>query len=154
MICSFCQHPVSRVVDSRVVGDAIRRRRECARCSRRFSTMERIERRMPQAIKKDGRRQAFDRDKVRSGFELACRKRPVSTEWIEAAVARVEARAFQDATEGEVSTRRVGELVLDELRQVDRVAFLRFASVYQEFNTPEQFLELLGPLLDGDRNAS
>lgn len=154
MICPFCEHGSTRVVDSRVSGDGIRRRRECPECGKRFSTVERIEQRMPQVVKKDGRREVFDVQKLRSGFQVALRKRPVSSEWVAAAVDRIEKRVFSDSERGEISTRRIGEFVLDELQSTDRVAFLRFASVYQEFNTPEEFMELIHPLLTSPEGES
>lgn len=154
MICPFCQHASTRVVDSRVTGpkggDGIRRRRECPECGRRFSTLERIEQRMPQVVKKDGRREPFDVSKVLQGLQVALRKRPVSSAWVQSAVQRIEQGVFAEADKGEISTHRVGEFVLAELRSVDRVAFLRFASVYQEFNTAEEFMELIQPLLISD----
>ncbi|MCP4807204.1 MAG: transcriptional repressor NrdR [Proteobacteria bacterium] len=146
MNCPFCQGEQSRVVDSRTVGDAIRRRRECEACQKRYSTLERLDRRMPQVVKKDGKRSAFDLDKVRSGFTIACRKRPVDPKDIDAALLRIEARIFA-VGEPEISSQDVGRLVLEELRGMDNVAFLRFASVYLEFDAPEQFLELIQPLL-------
>jgi len=146
LICPFCQHPQSKVVDSRVTGDAIRRRRECEGCEKRYTTHERVEWRMPQVVKKSGGRQAFDRAKVRGGFQLACRKRPVSPDAIELAIDAIEARVRRSA-EREIPSITIGAMVLEELLKLDRVAYLRFASVYQEFATPEEFLELLQPLL-------
>lgn len=146
MICPICQHHQSRVVDSRVTGDSIRRRRECEQCGRRFTTHERVEWRMPQVVKKSGAREAFDRAKLLGGFHLACRKRPVSPDAIEAAVDSIEARV-RGSGERELRSVRIGEMVLAHLLTMDRVAYLRFASVYQEFATPEEFLELLNPLL-------
>ena len=105
---------------------------------------------MPQVVKKDGRREPFDVSKVLQGLQVALRKRPVSSEWVQAAVQRIEQGVFGEADKGEISTHRVGEFVLAELRSVDRVAFLRFASVYQEFNTAEEFMELIQPLLVSD----
>ena len=134
------------MVDSRVAGDSIRRRRECEQCGRRFTTHERVEWRMPQVIKKSGAREPFDRAKLLGGFRLACRKRPVSPDSIEAAADSIEARV-RGGGEREIRSVRIGELVLAHLLAMDRVAYLRFASVYQEFATPEEFLELLNPLL-------
>ena len=150
MNCPFCQHEASKVVDSRTVGQAIRRRRECEGCSRRFSTLERLDRRMPQVLKKDGSRQGFDLDRLRKGFTLSCRKRPVDAEAIEAALNRIEARIYS-AGEPEISTEQIGRHVLDELRGLDNVAFMRFASVYLEFDDPEQFLGLVEGLLRDPR---
>ena len=153
MNCPFCQHSTSRVVDSRAAGDGIRRRRECESCGKRYSTVERLDRRMPQVLKRDGRRQPFDLDKLRRGILVAGRKRPVTRAQIEAALARIENRLFTLGT-NEVPSTMVGELVLDELRGLDHVAYLRFASVYQAFETPEQFAELLQPLLDRDQESA
>ena len=150
MNCPFCQHLVSRVVDSRVAGDAIRRRRACDGCGRRFTTHERIERRMPVVVKKSGAREAFERDKVYAGLSLACRKRPVPERALEVAADSVEHQVLA-LGEREVPARQVGALVLEELLSLDRVAYLRFASVYQEFASPEEFLEILQPLLEPDR---
>ncbi len=147
MNCPFCHHATSRVVDSRAAGELIRRRRECDECGKRYSTVERLDRRMPQVLKRDGGRQPFDLDKLRRGILVAARKRPVTREQIEAALDRIENRIYTLGT-GEVPSTMVGELVLDELRSLDHVAYLRFASVYQAFETPEQFQELLQPLLD------
>ncbi len=145
MDCPSCQHADTRVVDSREAVDSIRRRRECQGCGFRFTTFERVEFRLPDVVKKDGRRQAFNRDKLLSGLRLACRKRPVSEEQLDAACGRVEREL---AKRTEVSTREVGELMLVELRQLDDVAYLRFASVYHEITTPADFLQVLQPLLE------
>lgn len=142
MRCPFCRHPDSRVVDSRASDEAIRRRRECEACHRRFSTLERAELRLPMVVKKDGRREAFDRDKVARGIALACRKRPIPAERIEAAVDRVEA-ALLERGEREIASVDIGRLVLDALQGLDPVAWLRFASVYQELESAEAFLELV-----------
>jgi len=146
LICPFCQNDASKVVDSRTVGEAIRRRRECEACSRRFSTLERLDRRMPLVLKKDGVRQAFDLDKLRRGFSLSCRKRPVSVEDIEGALSRIEARIYASG-DSDITSEEVGRHVLDELRGMDNVAFMRFASVYLEFDDPEQFLGLVEGLI-------
>ena len=148
MICPACQHAESKVIDSRDLGDTIRRRRECESCGRRFTTHERLELRMPQVVKKTGVREAFDEDKVRAGLRVACRKRPVAQEEVEAALARIERRVFAEGDKGEISSRRIGELALEELLALDRIAYLRFASVYQELASPEAFLALLQPLLE------
>lgn len=142
MLCPACQHDDSRVLDSRDTGDAIRRRRSCLECGHRFTTLERIEIRLPWIVKKDGRREPFSRDKVLHGIALACRKRPVSPEDLEAAVQRVEQRLLEQR-EGEVSSARVGEAVMDALRDVDPVAYVRFASVYRQFESVEQFGEAI-----------
>ncbi len=106
---------------------------------------------MPQVVKKTGVREAFDEDKVRAGLRVACRKRPVAQEEVEAALARIERRVFAEGDKGEISSRRIGELALEELLALDRVAYLRFASVYQELASPEAFLALLQPLLETSR---
>lgn len=146
MLCPFCGHPDSRVVDSRTAGDTIRRRRECEGCERRYTTHERVELRLPEVQKKDGRREAYDREKVVMGIRIACRKRPIAEEQIHSAADRVALRVA--AVDRVIETRKVGEFVLEELLAMDRVAYLRFASVYQEFASPEAFVELLQPLLD------
>lgn len=151
MICPFCQNADTRVTDSRDSGESVRRRRECEACGRRFTTQERLERRMPQVVKKGGEHEPFDREKLRAGLAIACRKRPVSADALDAAVAAVEQRAFQEAERGEISSMRLGALVLEELLRLDRVAYLRFASVYQELGSPEAFLSLLQPLLGESR---
>jgi transcriptional repressor NrdR len=145
--CPFCGHVGSKVVDKRDVAEGIRRRRECEGCGRRYSSIERVDRRMPQVVKRGGDRQPFDAEKVRAGLLLACRKRPVSPEQIDAACARVEQRVYIEGVGGEVDSRKVGEMVLEELRGMDPVAFLRFASVYHQTDSPEQFLDLVRPLV-------
>lgn len=142
MRCPVCQHEDSRVVDSRESGDTIRRRRSCQACNHRFSTIERLEVKLPWIVKKDGRREAFDRDKVLRGMALACRKRPVEPATLEGAVQRVE-QGLVELRENEVESTRLGGLVLEILREVDAVAWVRFASVYQAFDSPEQFGELI-----------
>ena len=142
MLCPACQHDDSRVIDSRDTGDAIRRRRSCLSCNHRFTTLERIEVRLPWIVKKDGRREPFSRDKVLHGIALACRKRPVSPEGLEAVVQRVEQRLLEHR-EAEVDSSRVGEAVMDVLRDVDPVAYVRFASVYRQFESVEQFGEAI-----------
>jgi transcriptional repressor NrdR len=134
MNCPFCRHPKTRVVDKRNLAelDTIRRRRECLSCGRRFSTYERVERTGFSVIKKDGRREAFDRGKLLAGLLKACEKRPVARDEIERFAGRVEAELW--SSEGrEVPVSAVGEMVMDWLRQTDKVAYIRFASVYREF---------------------
>lgn len=142
MRCPACQHPDTRVIDSRTTGDAIRRRRACASCSARFTTHERMDQRLPWVVKKDGRREPFSRDKVIQGIALACRKRPIDASGIDAALRRVEAHLVE-LREPEVTSARVGEAVLDVLREVDPVAYVRFASVYWEFESVEQFVDAI-----------
>ena len=142
MRCPYCGHPASRVIDSRSVETSIRRRRECEGCSRRFTTQERVELRLPMVVKKDGRREPFDRDKVRVGFRLACRKRPVTADRIEQEVDGIE-RALLETGEREIDSIELGRLVLAALEDMDPVAYLRFASVYRELESPEALLELV-----------
>ncbi len=152
MQCPVCDHPDSRVVDSRSVESpaepAVRRRRECEACGHRFTTFERIEFRLPTILKRDGRRQAFSRDKLLAGLRLACRKRPVTEDQLEDVVVRVEKELSRRA-DREVPTREVGDIALAALRGLDAVAYLRFASVYRAFEGPLDFLNVVGPLLDG-----
>ncbi|HNC96316.1 MAG TPA: transcriptional regulator NrdR [Myxococcota bacterium] len=147
MQCPACQHEETRVVDSRESRDSVRRRRECISCSHRFTTFERAEIRMPMVVKRDGRREPFDRDKLGEGIRLACRKRPISEEAIDAAVGRVEQHLARRA-EREVSTHEIGKVALEELRGMDPVAYIRFASVYQALGSPQDFMEVLRPLLE------
>ncbi len=134
MRCPFCAHIESKVIDSRASGpaDVIRRRRECEKCERRFTTYERVEDVVPAVVKKDGRREPFDRQKVMMGLSRACEKRPVSREALDSLVDRVE-RALIDSGEKEVSARTIGERVMVELATVDDIAYVRFASVYRSF---------------------
>src|SRR5271167_2389267 len=134
MRCPYCGHLEDRVVDSREAqeGQATRRRRECLRCERRFTTYERVEDALPQVVKKDGRREAYDRRKIVAGLERACQKRPVSREQIEELATRVE-RRVQELGEREVTSAILGEAVMERLRELDPVAYVRFASVYRAF---------------------
>ncbi|NZA28396.1 transcriptional repressor NrdR [Luteimonas sp. SJ-92] len=147
MHCPFCQHVDTRVIDSRVSEDGatIRRRRECEACGERFSTLETIELKLPVIIKGDGRRESFDARKLRLGFDRALHKRPVSEEQIEAAV-RAVVHQLRMTTEREISSRRVGEFVIAELRKLDHVGFVRFASVYRSFEDVADFREELDRL--------
>ena len=134
MHCPFCGHPETKVIDSRLAGEGrqVRRRRECLDCNERFTTFESAELVMPRLIKSDDRREPFDEEKLRSGMTRALEKRPVSAEQIEAALARIVHR-LRTAGEREIPARFVGDLVMDELRQLDEVAYVRFASVYRRF---------------------
>lgn len=145
MRCPSCQHGESRVVDSRTTGEAIRRRRQCASCGARFTTHERAEQRLLWVLKKDGQREPWSTEKVLHGIALACHKRPVDTPSMEAAVREVEA-AFDGRSE--VDSARVGDEVQAVLRRLDPVAMVRFVSVYQEFESLEQFIDLIRPLQD------
>ena len=142
MICPFCHNSESRVVDSRLADDgaAIRRRRECESCGKRFNTYERSEEVPLFVIKKDGRREPFDRSKIMIGITKACEKRPVSREDIERIAKDIES-ALRDRLATEIPTREIGELVMQRLRELDEVAYVRFASVYKEFRDVDSFVE-------------
>ena len=144
MKCPYCQFLEDKVLDSRVVrdGEAIKRRRECLQCGRRFTTFEHAEDRRVRVVKKDGRREPFDRGKILRGLELACRKRPVSAETVEQIADNIE-RELYDRGDGEVQATVVGEMVVEALRAVDPVAYVRFASVYRDFQDITQFHDLL-----------
>ncbi|MGZ8382604.1 MAG: transcriptional regulator NrdR [Nitrospira sp.] len=142
MKCPFCDDVEDKVVDSRMAkeGEVIRRRRECLSCKRRYTTYERVEETMPAVVKKDGRREPFDRGKIVSGLKKACEKRPISTATIETVTDRIEKR-IQDMGETEIVSTAVGEEVMKELSQLDQVAYVRFASVYREFKDIDQFMD-------------
>ena len=142
MYCPFCQHEDTRVIDSRVSedGTTIRRRRECEKCAERFNTFEVAELKMPAIVKSDGRRETFDERKLRTSFDRALQKRPVSAEQIEEAV-RAVVHALRMSGERELPSLRVGEFVMDELRKLDQVAYVRFASVYRKFEDVQAFRE-------------
>lgn len=149
MLCPFCRQGETKVIDSRSSEEfVIRRRRECldSNCGRRFTTYEKIEEAPLKVVKKDGSRVPFDREKIRSGLEKACYKRPVSGETIEQIINEVEADAYRNF-EREVPSRYIGERVFNMLRTVDQVAFVRFASVYREFKDVNDFVEELEPML-------
>jgi transcriptional repressor NrdR len=147
MHCPFCQHSDTRVIDSRVSDDGatIRRRRECSACGERFSTQETVELKLPAIIKDDGRREAFDARKLRTGFDRALHKRPVSEEQIEAAV-RAVVHQLRMTTERELPSRKVGEFVMTELRKLDHIGYVRYASVYRSFEDVADFREELDRL--------
>ena len=146
-MCPFCGSDDTRVLDSRYVREqqATRRRRSCNGCDRRFTTYERVERLLPIVVKRDGSRESFNRDKIRSGLQIACRKRPVSSEAVEGVISRVE-RHFAEAAEREVDSAEIGRYVLTFMRDLDDVAYVRFASVYREFTDVGQFLTELESL--------
>ena len=127
---------------------AVRRRRECEACNHRFTTFERIEFRLPTLLKRDGRKQPFSREKLLAGLRLACRKRPVTDDQLEELVVRVEKELSRRA-DREVPTSELGDIAMAALRELDAVAYLRFASVYRAFEGPLDFLNVVGPLLDG-----
>jgi transcriptional repressor NrdR len=149
MKCPFCSHQDDKVLDSRTVkdGQAIRRRRECVGCGRRFTTFEEIEEPCVMVVKRDGRREPFDCDKVLRGMIVACEKRPVSMDTLQATVAEIE-RAVNEAGEREVPSDKIGEMVVEALRKVDQVAYVRFASVYRQFEDVGQFKDIVD-VLDG-----
>ncbi len=148
MKCPFCSHPNSKVVDSRPArnGRAIRRRRECLNCLERFTTYEQIEEFQPMVVKKDGRREPFERRKIIDGILKACEKRPISITEIEHFVDELE-REIQEKGVPEVQTSAIGEKVMDKLRQWDDVAYVRFASVYKQFKDLKEFMDQLKELL-------
>jgi transcriptional repressor NrdR len=152
MRCPFCAEQEDRVVDSRVNRDGlmIRRRRECLGCQRRYTTYERVEEILPAVVKKDGRREPFDRSKILHGLKKACEKRPVPVAVLEDIADRVEKRV-QEMGEPEVASRVIGEEVMTQLHHVDQVAYVRFASVYREFKDVTQFLDELTTLLKHER---
>jgi transcriptional repressor NrdR len=141
MHCPFCANDDTRVIDSRVVEDgaAVRRRRECEVCGKRYSTYERAELRLPMVVKKDGTRQAFNVEKIRSGLQKALEKRPVSADSLEQAVNNI-LRSVQELGESEIPAESVGEFVMQQLQGLDGVAYVRFASVYREFKDVDDFL--------------
>jgi transcriptional repressor NrdR len=147
--CPFCKRDDSKVLDSResAEGTVTRRRRECLGCHKRFTTYERVEELMPLVVKKDGRREPYDREKLISGLQKAVEKRPVSMAQLEALVAEVEARVLERG-EKEVPSSLVGEEVMRRLRALDQVAYVRFASVYRSFRDIEEFMDELKGLLD------
>ncbi len=148
MRCQYCGSPDSRVVDSRPAddGNSIRRRRVCANCGRRFTTYEKVETKQILVIKKDSSRELFDPQKVRSGIIAACHKRPVTASQIEKVVSSIEQFAANSLQE-EITTRQIGEMVMEELRKLDEVAYIRFASVYRQFTDIPSFMNELNRLL-------
>ena len=154
MKCPFCHHLESKVVDSRESKDkeTIRRRRECLGCHKRFTTGERTEEALPSVVKKDGRRELFNRLKILNGLKKACEKRPISLDVIEKIVHRIELH-FQDKGEREIRSSEVGEKVMEELHGLDGVAYVRFASVYRRFKDIHDFMDELKDLL-GDHSHS
>lgn len=153
MNCSSCGHTDSKVLETRAAhaGGAVRRRRECRLCGYRFTTMERVELRLPLVVKKEGTREPFEPAKVRAGVEVACRKRPLTAEQVEGVVETVVTNFAGGVAE--VSAEDIGVAVLTALRPVDLVAYVRFASVYQEVQSPADFLDILRPWLSPDSSA-
>jgi transcriptional repressor NrdR len=144
MKCPFCKSADTQVIDSRVSdnGDSIRRRRRCADCSKRFTTYETVELRMPQVVKQDGSRTEFDLEKLRTGFMRALHKRPVPTSLVDEAVATI-AQNVLALGEREIASRRIGEMVMRELHKLDQVAYIRFASVYKSFEDIDDFQDAI-----------
>jgi transcriptional repressor NrdR len=154
MLCPFCAHREDKVIDSRESkeADVIRRRRQCLKCEKRFTSYERIEEVPFLVVKKDGRREKFDRQKVLGGLLKACEKRPVSMSVLAGLVDEVESRLAENA-DRELSTTSIGEMLMEKLRGVDHVAFVRFASVYRDFQDVEQFLNELNSLVRQKRGV-
>jgi transcriptional repressor NrdR len=144
MRCPYCSEDNTQVVDTREneEGDTVRRRRRCLGCDKRFTTYERVELQLPQVVKKNGSRVDYDRDKLRSSMMLALRKRPVTTESVEGAIDRIEDKLVQLA-EREVASDRIGELVMRELKKLDKIAYIRFASVYRNFADVDEFSDVI-----------
>jgi len=149
MKCPFCSHTEDKVIDSRLSqeGDVTRRRRECLKCGRRFTTYERVEEAQPLVIKKDGRRELFDRTKILNGVLRACEKRPVGIETMEKVVDKIEKRLLETG-EREIQSSVIGAAVMEELKNLDEVAYVRFASVYREFRDINEFMTELKGLLE------
>ncbi len=147
LLCPSCNHDDSRVIDSRDSGDGIRRRRECTKCGRRFTTYERIQTRVLLVRKSDGRQEEFDRDKLWSSVTKACVKRPLPTGTIEKIVQEIES-ALSDSGRAEVPSRAIGEMVIERLKKLDAVAYIRFASVYRDFRDIERFKDEIEAILE------
>ncbi|MCX5850131.1 MAG: transcriptional regulator NrdR [Deltaproteobacteria bacterium] len=148
MKCPFCGHTENKVIDSRISkdGKAVRRRRECLGCAKRFTTYEYVEDVLPMVVKKDGRREQFDRQKILNGIKKACEKRPISMEAIDKLVENVE-QACQEMQVEEISSTLIGEKIMNELKAFDGVAYVRFASVYRQFRDVGEFMSELKDLL-------
>jgi transcriptional repressor NrdR len=154
MRCPFCNHIEDKVIDSRQSkdGDVIRRRRECLKCEGRFTSYERIEDILPHVIKKDSRREPFDRHKILQGLEKACEKRPISVEAREDLVQKIE-KNLQAMGEKEVSASIIGEQIMDGLKEVDEVAYVRFASVYRQFKDIKEFIQEIKDIAYNKKNS-
>ena len=144
MRCPFCDHPDTQVIETREAddGDVLRRRRRCAQCDKRFTTYERVELSLPAVVKKNGSRVEYDRRKLRASLALALRKRPVASEAVDAAIARIEEKLLASGVR-EVPSERVGELVMRELKKIDKIGYVRFASVYRQFADVDEFAEAI-----------
>ncbi|MBI1905985.1 MAG: transcriptional repressor NrdR [Rhodocyclales bacterium] len=154
MKCPFCGDPNTQVTDTREneEGDVVRRRRRCVHCDKRFTTYERIDLKMPHVVKRNGNRSEFDHDKLAASLSLALRKRPVTVEAIDAAIGRIEARLLS-LGQAEVPSEKVGELVMRELKKLDKVAYIRFASVYRNFADVDEFSEVIREVQARPRRA-
>jgi transcriptional repressor NrdR len=152
MRCPFCDHPDTQVIETREAqeGDALRRRRRCVHCDKRFTTYERVELSMPAVVKRTGHRAEYDRRKLRASLALALRKRPVTSEAVDAAIGRIEDKLLALAAR-EVSSERIGELVMRELKKVDKIGYVRFASVYRNFEDVDEFAEAIEEVQPGRR---
>ena len=155
MKCPFCHETENRVIDSRLSkdGNMVRRRRECLKCTRRFTTYERVEETMPLVVKKDGRREGYDRIKIVNGLKRACEKRPVSINTIETIADRIE-RRLQERGDKEIPSSVIGEAAMQELHDIDQVAYVRFASVYRSFKDINEFMVELEELLKERKGLS
>lgn len=155
MRCPFCENADSKVIDSRPTedGHAIRRRRECARCGNRFTTYEKVEEVILMVIKRDGSREAFDRKKVMNGIIKACEKRPVSMDTIEGMVDNIE-RGLNNLMKKEVESSFIGELIMEQLKDVDQVAYVRFASVYRQFTDVNTFVAEIEKLINQEKKEN
>lgn len=153
MKCPFCENSDTRVIDSRPTeeGHAIRRRRECDNCGRRFTTYEKVEEILFMVVKKDGSREAFDRNKIRNGIIKACEKRPVTTEDIEKIVNDIE-RDLNNRMEKEIESKMIGQVIMENLKNLDEVAYVRFASVYRQFNDVNTFIAEIEKLLNNGKD--
>jgi len=142
MKCPYCKSDATAVIDTRMSDDgaSVRRRRECEQCAKRFTTYERIELSMPVVVKTSGYRTAYDREKIRTGFMRALHKRPVPTQYVDGAIDRIEQKILARG-EREISSRTIGEMVMQELKKMDHVAYIRFASVYEDFQRVDEFRE-------------
>lgn len=149
MKCPFCESQEDKVIDSRVSkeGNAIRRRRECLKCGKRFTSYERVEELAPMVIKKDGRRESFSADKIRSGLLIACKKRPIETEKIDEIVDNIE-KKFIGLGEKEIPSSAIGEEIMAALKELDKVAYVRFASVYRQFKDINELMDEVKTLFD------
>jgi transcriptional repressor NrdR len=152
MRCPFCGNLEDRVVDSRESkeGDVIRRRRQCAACERRFTSYEKIDEQPFHVVKRDERRELYDRSKLMQGLQVACRKRPISAAQLDRVADEIEAE-MQESADREISSRRLGNMVMEKLRDLDEVAYVRFASVYRRFEDVEQFVRELHQLKEEDK---